>query len=126
MRKAVSLLFVIGALYDGILGLVFLIVPRAIFEFYEVAPPNHFGYVQFPALLLIVFAIMFLHIAVDPVANRKLIPYGIMLKVAYCGCVAWYWVTTGVPDMWKPFAIADLIFGVLFWLAYLRMGRETG
>jgi hypothetical protein len=79
--------------------------------------------VQFPAALLVVFALMFLAVARDPERNRNLIPYGILLKVAYCGIVTYYWIVTGVPDMWKPFAAADFAFLVGFAWAYAALGR---
>ena len=115
---AIKVLFLIAATYDGVLGLAFLLAARQVFDAFGVVPPNHWGYVHFPAALLVVFAFLFLAVARDPVKNRNLIPYGIMLKVAYCGVVAWHWATTGIPGMWKPFAVADLVFGVLFVWAY--------
>jgi len=116
MRKkpAIQLFFLIAALYDGLLGLAFLVAPVALFELFQVTPPNHIGYVQFPALLLVLFAWMFLRIARDPVFNRNLIPYGIGLKVSFCAVVFGHWVMKGIPAMWKPFAVADLVFLVLF------------
>ena len=57
--RAITPLFVIAAAYDGILGLAFLIAAPALFEWAGVTPPNHFGYVHFPAALLIIFALMF-------------------------------------------------------------------
>lgn len=81
------LLFVIAALYDGFLGLAFLFAGPQLFDLFNVTPPNHFGYVQFPAAILIIFALMFLAVALKPVQNRNLIPYGILLKVSYCGVV---------------------------------------
>lgn len=122
--RLVSILFIVAAVYDGVLGVMFCLVPWLPFHLFEVTPPNHWGYVQFPALLLVVFAIMFARIAMDPVANRNLIPYGILLKASYCGVVSWYWITTGIPDMWKPFAICDVVFGVLFWWAFVRVGKQ--
>lgn len=116
MRKkpAIQLFFLIAALYDGLLGLAFLIAPGSLFGLFQVTPPNHIGYVQFPALLLVLFAWMFLRIARDPVSCRNLIPYGIGLKVSFCSVVFGHWVMNGIPAMWKPFAVADLIFLVLF------------
>jgi hypothetical protein len=70
-------LFVFAALYDGLLGLAFVFFPLAIFAYYGVEPPNHPAYVQFPALLLLIFAALFLRIAGNPVKNYHLIPYGI-------------------------------------------------
>jgi len=72
-KSQVSLLFLVAAIYDGVLGGAFLVAPKALFEWFKVAPPNHYGYVHFPAALLIVFAVMFLSIALKPINNRRLI-----------------------------------------------------
>jgi hypothetical protein len=116
-------LFAIAAVYDGLLGLMFAVVPWWAFQAAGVTPPNHWGYVQFPALLLIVFGLMFLAIAVDPRRNRNLIPYGIGLKIAYCIVVFGYWITIGIPGMWKPFAIIDIIMAALFVWAYVAIRK---
>jgi hypothetical protein len=82
----------------------------AIFSHFGVTPPGHWGYVQFPALLLIIFALMFFTVAARPQANRNLICYGILLKLSYAGLVLYYWLGSGVPGMWKGPTIADLLF----------------
>ena len=119
-------LFVIAGLYDGVLGLAFLLYAEEIFKFFVVEPPNHMGYVQFPALLLLVFAAMFFRVAADPVKRWDLIPYGCGLKAAYSGLAFYYAATTGIPDMWIPWAWADLGFLVLFVFAWVSMGRRAG
>ena len=48
-------LFVVAALYDGILGLAFLFAGPALFHRFNIGPPNHWAYVHFPALLLLIF-----------------------------------------------------------------------
>ena len=116
-------LFLLAALYDAILGLAVLLFAAQLFQWFGVEPPNHVGYVQFPALLLLIFAAMFFRIAADPVANRALIPYGIGLKVAYAGSVFWHQAMGGVPFMWVPWAWADLVFLVLFLVAAREVGR---
>ena len=120
-KTRVSLLFIVAAIYDGVLGGAFLIAPQALFEWLKVTPPNHYGYVHFPAALLIVFALMFLAIALKPISNRHLIPYGIGLKVSYCGVVFWHWFGGAIPNIWKPFAICDVAFIVLFILASIYL-----
>lgn len=119
----VSVLFYIASAYDGVLGLIFLLLPLPLYEWYQITPPNHLGYVQFPAALLVVFGLMFLSIARNPARNRNLIPYGILLKVSYCAVVFGYWVSQGIPDLWKPFAIADACFILAFLWAYVQLGR---
>lgn len=81
-------LFLLAGIYDGLLGVVFLFWTARVFEYFAIVPPNHLGYVQFGACLLLVFAIMFFSIAALPAANRNLIPYGILLKASYCGVIA--------------------------------------
>ena len=124
--RLVSILFAIAGLYEGVLGIAFLVAPATLFNRFGVAPPNHFGYVQFPAALLVVFGIMFFAVARNPLANRNLIPYGILLKASYCGLVFGYWFTQGLPGMWKPFAIADLVFAVLFCWVWVRSAPTEG
>jgi hypothetical protein len=113
-------LFYISALYDGLLGLAFLCCWSRLFEHFHVTPPNHPGYVQFPALLLIIFGLLFLKIARDPEANRDLIVFGILLKIAYAGLVFWYHFKTGIPQMWMWCAYIDTAFLILFILAWRK------
>jgi hypothetical protein len=84
----------------------------------HVTPPNHMGYVAFPALLVVIFGVMFLRIAADPAGRVELIHYGMGLKAAYCGVVFWYDIIGSVPSLWIPFAWADLLFFILFFFAW--------
>ncbi|MBP7149314.1 MAG: hypothetical protein KBD01_17425 [Acidobacteria bacterium] len=120
-RRSISLLFWVAALYDGILGLAFLAAPNYPFAIAHVTPPNHVGYVQFPAALLLIFALMFAAIALEPARRRPLIVYGILLKLAYCGVAGFHWAATGIPTMWKPFVVIDLVMGMLFAWAYAKL-----
>ena len=104
------LVFRIAALYELVLGIAFLFAAKQVFSWAEIEPPNHPGYVQFPAALLIVFGIMFAAIARQPDRNRNLILYGILLKVSYCSVVLFHWIATDLPFIWKPFFVADILF----------------
>lgn len=117
-KTAITVLFIIAALYDGVLGLAFLITGESLFQTFQVPPPNHFGYVHFGAALLLVFALMYFMIAKKPEANRNLIPYGMLLKVSYCSVTGYHWFTAGIPYIWKPFFFFDLIFLGFFAWAY--------
>ena len=123
--RSIRLLFLIVALYDAGLGAAFLFVPGVVFQLGQVTPPNHWAYVQFPAALLLIFALMFVAIARNPVKNKAMIIYGILLKVAYCGIAFRYWLANGIPGLWKPFAIIDLVTAVLFVWAYLALGASS-
>jgi hypothetical protein len=120
----ISALFATAALYDGILGLGFLVVPGWLLDRFGVPPPNHFGYIQFSAVLLLIFAWMFAEVARQPVEHRAFIPYGVAMHLAYAGVVIWYWATSGIPDLWKPFAIVDLLWAGLFTAAYYALAAH--
>ncbi len=124
-EKWVKIFYVIAGLYDGILGVAFLLFSGAIFAFYGVEPPNHMAYVQFPALLLLVFAAMFFRVAANPVRNRELILYGIGLKISYCVMAFGYQITTGISSMWIPWAWADLVFLLFFVMTWRSLGRQA-
>ncbi len=117
-------LFAVAAAYDFLLGLLFLIAPGWAYRTAGVTEPNHWGYVQFPAALLIIFGLMFLAVARNPPRNRNLIPYGIGLKIAYCSVVFTHWLIASIPDIWKPFAIIDIVMAILFVWAYLALRRS--
>ena len=123
--KWLRILFVLSGIYDGVLGLAFLLWPNCLFEYFDVPPANHMGYVQFPALLLIVFACLFFRVAMDPVKNRELILYGCGLKLAYCGTVFWHSAFGFMPPVWVFFAWADLVFLALFIAAWRRLHRQV-
>jgi hypothetical protein len=120
--KWIRFLFLSAGAYDAALGLLFLLAPFLAFRWFGVAPPNHAAYVQFPAALLIIFALMFFRIADDPVRNRDLIVYGALLKSSYVGLAFYYQLTQGIPEMWIPWAWIDLAFLVLFLIAWLKTG----
>lgn len=117
----IRLLFVVAAIYDFVIGLVFLLYGPQLFDSAGVPQPNHWGYIQFGSLMLIIFGVMFFVIAVAPLANRNLIPFGMLLKASYCGLTFYYWSTTDLPSLFKPFAIIDLIMLALFALAFRKL-----
>lgn len=119
--RTISALFYFSSAYDFVLGAVFLSCAEWFFRVFGVDAPNHWGYVHFPALLLVLFGIMFFQIAEDPQANRNLIPYGILLKASYCAVVGCYTFLGTIPDMWKPFGIADFLMLIAFIWAFKQI-----
>jgi hypothetical protein len=124
--STVRLLFVIAGLYDFVIGVVFLFFGPQLFDAAGVPHPNHWGYIQFGALLLMIFGVMFFEVARDPVGNRNLIPYGMLLKLSYTGLVAYYWIATDCPWLFKPFVVIDGVMFVLFLLAYVQRPVPAG
>jgi hypothetical protein len=121
--KWIKVVFGFSALYDGLLALTFLFFNAAIFDFFKVPQPNHSGYIHFPAMLMIVFALLYWRIALDPIKFRVLIPYGMGLKFSYCAVVFFHRITTGIPSMWLPFAWFDLFSLLLFYVSWMEVRK---
>jgi hypothetical protein len=121
-----KIVFRASAVYDGMLALSFLVTGSIIYDFFEIEKPNHMGYLHFPALLLLVFAIMLWRIASNPVKFRDLIPYGVGLKASYCLVVLYHSLSGGIPFLWIPFAWIDFGFLILFVLAWKGVRNANG
>ena len=124
-RPWIKVLFVIAGIYDVALGVAFLFSGLSIFRIAGVTPPSHIGYVQFPALLLIIFGWMFFRVADNPVRNRDVMLYGVALKASYSGVVLGHAVHGRMPMLFLPWAWADLVFLVLFLLAWKQTEKAT-
>lgn len=120
-HRWIRLVLILCGAFDGVVGLIFAVAPAAMFRYFGVTPPNHYGYVQFPALLLLIFAVIFFRAAADPVGRRDTILYGVALKASYSGLVFWYQLHGGVPSLWIPWAWADAAFLVLLLLCWFAL-----
>jgi hypothetical protein len=119
----IKILLIASGIYDAVIGAAFLVGGSALFRTFHVTPPNHDGYIRFPAQVLIIFAVMFLRAAADPVARRDVLLYGAALKLSYFSLVFWYQFRGGVPSLWIPFAWADVVFFALFVLGWRSVAK---
>lgn len=112
--------FLIAGLYDLIIGLAFCFQGRQIFEQAGVPLPDQWAYLYFGCFMLMIFGVMFFAVAYDPIANRNLMPFGMLLKLSYVGMVGYYWfVLDYCATLFKPFAVIDAVMLVLFVAAYV-------
>src|SRR5438445_13226275 len=79
----IRLLFLVSGLYDLVIGLAFLGFGPSIFSQAGVPDPNHWGYIYFASMMLVIFGAMFLAVAANPLTNRNFIPFGMLLKISY-------------------------------------------
>lgn len=116
--------FWLSAIYDVVIGLVFLVLGDSLFDRFEVPPPSHPGYYEFPALMLIIFGVLFAQIAINPAKHRGLIIYGMGLKASCSGLILYHHFVDGVSGFWISFAFADVGFLVLFSAAFVAIGKR--
>jgi hypothetical protein len=116
-------LFVVAALYDVVLGLVYLVAYPALYARAGVALPNHPGYVQLNALFVIVAGVGFGLVARSPVRNRDIIHMGVLFKASYAGIIFYYMARGLMPAMWTPWAVCDTLFLLAFLVALQALPR---
>ena len=115
--KWIKPFFIVAALYDFILGLAALLFFRQLYGWLNITLPNHDGYVQWGAAVVIVFGVGFWLVAQNPERNRDIIKMGILFKLAYSTTILGHFFLGSVPTIWVPFAWLDLIFLVMFIVA---------
>ncbi len=124
-HRWIKALLAVCGVYDGVIGLCFLLVPAILYRAAGITLPNHMGYLRFPALLLLIFAVMFFRATADPVEHRDVLVYGMALKVSYFSLVFYYEWRAGVPTLWIPFAYADVVFFLLLVMAWNTVRKES-
>lgn len=82
-------------------------------------PEYYYGFIG----LALAWQIAFLMIAADPVRLRPLIPAAIVEKLAFATAVAILFASGRVAKLVAISAAVDLLFGVLFAIAYSRLGK---
>jgi hypothetical protein len=100
------------AVYDTVLGLLFLIAYAPIFAAFAVPPPNHPAYIQFGAAYVTIIGIGFWLAARAPERNRDILKLGMLAKIAYSGIVFGYVIRGMMPGLWIPFAWIDLAMAI--------------
>ncbi|MFG0330367.1 MAG: hypothetical protein ACF8PN_10765 [Phycisphaerales bacterium] len=118
-------LFGFAAAYDLILGLGFLVAGPAIFNAFNITPPNHWGYIYFSAGVVLIFGVAFAMVALDPRRYRDFIWLGVLFKLVYSGVSLGYFFFGDIPAPWVWFGWFDLVFAGLFVAAAAQL-RPSG
>jgi len=121
-------LFAAGAIYDIVLGIIFLFFGRWAFDVLNV--PEKYpegGFLHLIGAFVLVLGIGYYLIwRNDLWRNRDLIAVGALYKLAYTGVGIYITIAEEVPHavfLWG-FGVADGVFFVLMAECWLRLGRE--
>lgn len=131
-EKYYKIVFLIGAIYDLILGIVFTFFFRSAFELLGISEklPPHGAYIALIGVFLFVIGIAYAIIfAGDLQRNRGLIAVGALYKLAYSSVALYYFLAGDVPHLIFVFlfGVADVVFLVLMtecWFFLRREGKE--
>lgn len=121
-------LFWVAAVYDLVLGIVFLFFYRPAFSVLgiEDALPEYTSFLSLIAVFLLVIGIAYVFIARgDLVRNRDLIAVGALYKLAYFSVALWYLIGGVYPHIvfFVVFGLADLAFFIGIVECWIHVGR---
>lgn len=121
----IKILFIFVGIVEFVLGPLFIFFPGLVFELSKITPIARMEYIQFPALLIMVFGLMMFSVARNPVKNVNLIPYICLFKVSFISVVFYNWFTRGLSQLWIGFSFFDIAYLIGFLLAYKQL-RDVG
>jgi len=110
-------LYLVGALYDLILGFGFLLFYKIIYDVLGMNLPPNPAYLSMCAMLIGLYGVLLFMVYQDPKNSRKMIIYASLIKFGFVAIILYYWLFMGAEYVDMPFRIlggADLIFGLLF------------
>lgn len=117
-EKSTKTLFLIGAIFNWVVGLALAFKAGLLFELFRVTPaPTEPLFLQLFAWLVFVFGIGYFWVSRDPVANIPIIKLGALGKICVFLTVLACVLMGAVSWQMLLLASADLVFAVLFWRA---------
>lgn len=118
-------LFLVAALYDFILGAVFVVAGEPILTAIGMALPPHVAYIQLAAIFIMVQGLGYWLVYRDPFANLGLVRVGVAYKATYSGLALYYLVIGQLPSVFfVPWAVVDVLFLISF-VIFLRVASRT-
>jgi len=117
--------FLVAALYDLLLGAVFLVIGERILTSVGMVLPPHIAYIQLAAVFIFVQGLGYWLVFRDPFANLGIVRMGVAYKAAYSGLALYYLVSGQLPSVFFiPWAVTDLLFLIGF-VMFLRAASRT-
>ena len=123
--NAIKKFFLVAALYDIILGMVFAVLFKTVYHAFGAELPNNDGYIQLLALYVFTFGVGFYLISRNPVQNRQFAIPGILMKISFAVVVFGHFVFDAIPipQIYITLAIIDLLFVPFIAVSYVRLKK---
>jgi hypothetical protein len=115
-------LFLIAALYDIILGILFLLFYKVAYSFFGITLPTYPMYLQMSAAFVFAMGIGYYFVYKNLYRNVDLVKLGISYKVVYAGLVGYFYFANLANIVFLWFGMIDVLFIVFFvwFLSYAK------
>lgn len=118
-------LFLVAAIYDLILGLLFFFFYKPIYLYFNIDLPVYPMYLQMAAAFVIAMGVGYYFIYRNLYRNVDLVKLGIIYKIVYSGLTSYFYFTNLAHILFLWFAVFDLIFLILFvWFLIYAKGNK--
>ncbi|MBM2831550.1 MAG: hypothetical protein HW414_602 [Dehalococcoidia bacterium] len=123
--KTIKRFFLVAALYDIILGIVFGFLFKPVYIVFGAELPNHDGYIQLIAFYVLTFGICFYLAYRNPQLNRQFAILGVLMKISFATVVFGHFIadTIPLPQVFITLAVIDLLFIPFFIAAYSSLRK---
>ncbi len=112
-----KMLFLVAALYDALLGVVFLFFYAPIYQSLAVPLPNSPSYIHLTAAFVLAQGVGYWFVSRNMLRNVDLVKVGVVYKAAYTLVTAYYLLA---GQLLHPMFAWFAVFDVLFLLAFVR------
>ena len=121
-----KMLFLLAALYDGVLGVAFLFFYGPIYQSLGVPLPNSPSYIHLSAAFVLAQGVGYWFVYRNMLRNVDLVKVGVVYKAAYT-LVSAYYLLAGqlLHAMFAWFAVCDLLF-LLAFVRFLVLAQPAG
>ena len=117
--------FLVAAFYDFILGIIFFLFYKKIYQMFGIDLPETPAYLQLSAAFVFAQGLLYYYVYLNLHRNIDIVKVGVAYKIIYAGIAFYYWIKGGLPhSVFGWFGICDVIFIALFVL-YLFNYRKA-
>ena len=114
-EKFYKTVFLVGAAYDMILGAVFFLAWRAIYDAFGIPAPPNLAYLHIATAYIFVQGLSYWYVSRNIFRNLDMVRVGIVYKAIYVGLAVWYLIIRQIPHvLFAWFGVFDFIFLLLF------------
>ena len=120
-NRLLKISYLIGGIYDSILGLVLIFFSDPIISFFEVSKPNHMLFVHTCGIFLLAIGYFLLFAAFHETGQYIFIGFGSAFVRLFFAIIALFlWLEGSIENIYLIFAFTDSLTGIFLLYAILK------